>query len=159
MAFMRMMGRDSVAYHEATVLDRADDHPAQLGAVGPGGAMAALMARHPDLVTTLNENVRQHDPTERQAVADLRAGHVGAALDWYARNDRIRHAPTLDDTLDRMVTAWNNDVAAGRSTTMLAWRRDHVAELNTRARSRRHHSRAGHRPPARPRRRAGGRGR
>ena len=109
--------------------------PAQLGAVGPGGAMAALMARHPDLVTTLDQNVRQHDPTERRAVADLRAGHVGAAVDWYARNDRIRHAPTLDDTLEGMVTAWNDDVTAGRATTMLAWRRDHVAELNTRARA------------------------
>lgn len=27
MAFMRMMGADSVAYHQATILDRADDHP------------------------------------------------------------------------------------------------------------------------------------
>ncbi len=26
MAFMRMMGADSVAYHQATILDRADDH-------------------------------------------------------------------------------------------------------------------------------------
>ena len=29
MAFMRMMGRDSVAYHQATVLGRADDHAGQ----------------------------------------------------------------------------------------------------------------------------------
>ena len=27
MAWMRMMGVDSVAYHRATVMDRADDHP------------------------------------------------------------------------------------------------------------------------------------
>lgn len=26
MAFMRMMGADSVAYHQATILDRTDDH-------------------------------------------------------------------------------------------------------------------------------------
>ncbi|MGH9280690.1 MAG: MobF family relaxase, partial [Acidimicrobiales bacterium] len=29
MAWMRMMGTDSVAYHRATVIDRADDHPGQ----------------------------------------------------------------------------------------------------------------------------------
>ena len=29
MAFMAMMGADSVAYHEANVSHRADDHPGQ----------------------------------------------------------------------------------------------------------------------------------
>src|SRR5256885_13489634 len=29
MAWMRMMGADSVDYHRATVMDRADDHPGQ----------------------------------------------------------------------------------------------------------------------------------
>lgn len=29
MAWMRMMGKDSVAYHRATVVDRADDHAGQ----------------------------------------------------------------------------------------------------------------------------------
>ena len=29
MAWMRMMGVDSVAYHRATVLARGDDHPGQ----------------------------------------------------------------------------------------------------------------------------------
>lgn len=108
--------------------------PAQLGAVGPGGAMAALMTRHPDLVTTLDENIRQLDPGERTAVAHLRTGHAHRALDWYSANARVRHSPTLQDTLGNMVTAWNEDVAAGRATTMLAWRRDHVAELNLSAR-------------------------
>ena len=109
--------------------------PAQLGAVGPGGAMAALMARHPHLVTRLEENVRQHDPGERTAITNLRTGHVTDAVAWYSANDRIRHAPALPDTLHHMVTAWDDDVIAGRSTTMLAWRRDHVAELNTLARA------------------------
>ena len=34
----------------------------QLGAVGPGGALAALVRRHPDVVHHLTENRRQHDP-------------------------------------------------------------------------------------------------
>ena len=29
MAWMRMMGADSVDYHRATVVNRADDHPGQ----------------------------------------------------------------------------------------------------------------------------------
>jgi hypothetical protein len=33
-----------------------------------------------------------------------------------------------------MVERWDHDVAAGLDTTLLAWRRDHVAELNRRAR-------------------------
>lgn len=109
--------------------------PAQLGAVGPGGAMAALMNRHPDLVTHMAENVRQNDPGERAAVAHLRTGRVDRALDWYSANDRIHHRTTVDDSLDSMVRAWNDDVEAGRSTTMLVWRRDHVTELNERARN------------------------
>ncbi len=108
--------------------------PVQLGAVGPGGAMAALMDRHPDLVTHMPENVRHHDPAERAAVAQLRAGRIDQALDWYSANDRIRHRTTVDDSLESMVRAWNDDVDAGRATTMLAWRRDHVADLNDRAR-------------------------
>lgn len=109
--------------------------PVQLGAVGPGGAMAALLTRHPDLVTTLEENVRQLDPGERAAIARLRAGRIGPALAWYSTHDRIRSAASLEESLAGMVTAWDDDVTAGRSTTMLAWRRDHVTELNTRART------------------------
>lgn len=109
--------------------------PVQLGAVGPGGAMAALLARHPDLVTTLEENVRQLDPGERAAIAQLRAGRTSPALAWYSTHDRIRSAASLEESLAGMVTAWDDDVTAGRSTAMLAWRRDHVSELNTRART------------------------
>jgi len=34
----------------------------QLGPVGPGGALGALVARHPGAVHYLAENRRQHDP-------------------------------------------------------------------------------------------------
>ncbi len=49
----------------------------QLGAVGPGGALAALVRRNPDLVHQLSENRRQHDPAERHALAQLRDGRRG----------------------------------------------------------------------------------
>lgn len=108
--------------------------PVQLGAVGPGGAMAALIDRHPEVVTTLGDNIRQHDPTEREAIAHLREGRIADALDHYAAHDRIHTAPVLDETVEAMVHAWNRDRNAGLDSVMLAWRRDHVALLNDYAR-------------------------
>ena len=48
----------------------------QLGSVGPGGALEALVSRHPGHVWTLTDNLRQRDPAERHALDHLRAGHV-----------------------------------------------------------------------------------
>jgi hypothetical protein len=108
----------------------------QLAAVGPGGALAALLDRRPDLVVTLDGNVRQHDPAERKALADLRDGSVPRAVAWYARHDRIHVAPNRVDTLVAMTDAWAADVAAGHDTALLAWRRQDVADLNRLARQR-----------------------
>src|SRR5207237_887852 len=65
----------------------------QLDAVGPGGAFRAVLNRHHGQVHVLSENVRQDDPGERQALAELRAGDVAKAVAWYAEHDRIRIAP------------------------------------------------------------------
>jgi conjugative relaxase-like TrwC/TraI family protein len=65
----------------------------QLGPVGPGGALRALLNRHHGAVHVLAENVRQNDPNEREALRQLRAGKVADAVAWYAANDRIRIAP------------------------------------------------------------------
>jgi len=108
----------------------------QLAAVGPGGALAALLDRRPDLVVTLDGNVRQHDPAERKALADLRDGSVPRAVAWYACHDRIHVAPNRVDTLVAMTDAWATDVAAGHDTALLAWRRQDVADLNRLARQR-----------------------
>ena len=106
----------------------------QLGAVGPGGTLEALVARYRDALHVLDDNVRQADPGERQALAELRAGDVGRAVAWYGDHDRIAVAPTRDAALDAMVARWAADVAAGKDAAMLAWRRANVAELNARAR-------------------------
>jgi AAA domain len=55
----------------------------QLGAVGPGGAFEALQARWPGAVQVLDENVRQTDPAERAALAQLRSGDINKAVGWY----------------------------------------------------------------------------
>ena len=109
--------------------------PRQLAPVGPGGALQALLERHPDIVTVLHQNLRQRNRAERAALHQLRAGNVRAAVGYYAANQRIRVAATRTETLAAMVDAWAAD-AAGRDTLMLAWRRSSVADLNRLARVR-----------------------
>lgn len=50
----------------------------QLSAIGPGGAIEAVLERHPNVVTSLDENVRQADPEERAALGHVRSGSVPA---------------------------------------------------------------------------------
>jgi len=107
----------------------------QLGAIGPGGALRALLDRHHDAVHRLTDNVRQRNHTERAALAELRDGDIARAVDWYASNGRIAIAPTRDQALDAAVAAWAADTTASQDTTMLAWRRANVADLNRRART------------------------
>lgn len=106
----------------------------QLAAVGPGGALAALLKRRPELVAELRTNVRQRDLGERNALAELRAGSVPKAVAWYARNDRIRLAPNRLDTLITLTEAWAADIASGQDSALLAWRRRDVEDLNRLAR-------------------------
>jgi hypothetical protein len=108
----------------------------QLGAVGPGGALEALVSRHRDHVQVLYENLRQADPAEARALAALRTGDVEEAVFWYRGAERIVAGPSRDEALDRAVDAWAADVAAGKETALLAWRRANVEELNHRARER-----------------------
>jgi ATP-dependent exoDNAse (exonuclease V) alpha subunit len=98
----------------------------QLASVGPGGALASLLRRRPDLVVTLDSNVRQLDLAERQALAELRDGSVPKAVAWYARDGRMHTQPTRIDTLVAMTDAWAVDVEAGHDAALLAWRRSDV---------------------------------
>jgi conjugative relaxase-like TrwC/TraI family protein len=109
--------------------------PHQLGSVGPGGALAALIRRHPDVVHQLTENRRQHEPAERRALAELRDGDVGKAIAWYTSRGRLHAAADRDGALQQAVDAWAADVAAGHQTGLYAWRRANVAALNQRARA------------------------
>jgi conjugative relaxase-like TrwC/TraI family protein len=106
----------------------------QLGAVGPGGSLQALVDRHTGSVHALRENVRQADPEERTMLAHLRAGSVEQAVNWYADHGRIDTAPDRKQALEQTVAAWAQDIADGKQATMMAWRRANVAALNARAR-------------------------
>jgi conjugative relaxase-like TrwC/TraI family protein len=108
--------------------------PRQLSSIGPGGALAGLLERHPEILTTLDWNVRQHDPAERRALRQLRNGDVEEAIDWYLARGRTALSPSRTEALVEMTNAWGRDVADGHDTALLAWRRDDVRDLNRLAR-------------------------
>jgi conjugative relaxase-like TrwC/TraI family protein len=102
----------------------------QLGPVGPGGTLGALLDRHPENVWRLTDNLRQADPAEQAALADLRSGEVGSAVGWYAANDRVHALPNTRRVATAMAMAWAADVAAGREAVLLAYKRADVELLN-----------------------------
>ncbi|HEX7134425.1 MAG TPA: MobF family relaxase, partial [Iamia sp.] len=108
--------------------------PRQLSAIGPGGAVASLLDRHPEILTILDHNVRQRDPAERAALAALRNGNVQDAVDWYLARGRTALSSNRTEALAGMVEAWAADIDAGHDTALLAWRRDDVRDLNRLAR-------------------------
>jgi conjugative relaxase-like TrwC/TraI family protein len=137
-ALLRLLAASEVAGAKLIIVG---DHR-QLGAVGPGGSLQALVARHSGRVHTLRDNVRQTEPEERNVLAQLRAGSVEKAVSWYADHGRISIAPNRQQALAQTVAAWIDDVSEGRQSTMMAWRRANVVALNTRARQAMHQ--AGH---------------
>lgn len=116
----------------AKVVIVGDDR--QLSAVGPGGALHAVLDEHTDVVTVLTENMRQREPAERDTLLHLRSGNLDRAIAWYAANDRIVVADDRIDALVGIVDAYITDVEAGAETFMLAWQRVNVSDLNRLAR-------------------------
>ena len=108
----------------------------QLGAVSVGGAMGALVERHGGIVHVLDQNVRQHHQAEGEALAELRAGNVTRAVEFYLEENRVRTERTRDKALTVLVDQWAEDAIVGRDAAMFAWRRANVAELNRLARER-----------------------
>jgi conjugative relaxase-like TrwC/TraI family protein len=106
----------------------------QLGAVGPGGALEALAARHPGHVWTLTDNLRQRDPAERLTLDHLRAGNLPAAVNWYVAQGRVHPARNSAHAMLEMIRAGAHDAAAGRDGLLVAYHRDAVEILNRTAR-------------------------
>jgi len=132
-AMLKLLAAANVAGAKAVVIG---DHR-QLGSVGPGGGLEALVNRHDSAVHVLDENVRQRDIGERRALEALRAGKVADAVAWYQRNNRLEVVPTRQDAVEAAVDAWHAEVRAGSESVLLAWRRVDVAALNQTARKRR----------------------
>jgi conjugative relaxase-like TrwC/TraI family protein len=108
----------------------------QLGAVSVGGTMGALVERHGGIVHTFDQNVRQRNDAEREALAELRAGNVTRAVGFYVDQGRVTTERTRNEALDALVGQWARDVTSGKDAAMFAWRRANVAELNRLARER-----------------------
>jgi hypothetical protein len=106
----------------------------QLGAIGPGGALGALVERHGGVLHTLHQNVRQLDKRERRALIELRGGDVGKAVEFYVSAGRVVVEPSRSGALAQLTERWAHDVASGKHVAMFAWRRANVAELNRLAR-------------------------
>ena len=108
------------------------DHQ-QLGAVGAGGAFALLAdtTTAEGTAAILTGLWRFQHRWEAEATRNLRAGKP-AALDAYDRNGRLHDGPA-ETMLDAAYLAWAADLAAGRSTLLLAADRRTVSALNTRA--------------------------
>jgi conjugative relaxase-like TrwC/TraI family protein len=118
----------------AKVVVIGDDR--QLGPVGPGGALGAILKRLDGTAHVLDENIRQADPAEHAALDQLRSGEVSEAVSWYVANDRIRPSPDRANAISATVRDWIADTIAGRDSVMLAWRRATVRALNEEARER-----------------------
>ena len=110
-AMLRLLAATEAAGSKLIIVG---DHR-QLGAVGPGGSLQALVDRHTGSVHALRENVRQADPEERAMLAQLRAGSVEQAVNWYADHGRITTAADREQALEQTVAAWANDIAEGRA--------------------------------------------
>ena len=107
----------------------------QLDAVGPGGALTALAARHPEHVWTLSDNLRQTLPGRAgRAWPSCATGTSPPRWAGTPGPAASIPSPTGAGRCNAMVRAWAADIAAGQETLMLAYRRDNVEALNQTAR-------------------------
>ncbi|MGH3072076.1 MAG: MobF family relaxase [Gaiellaceae bacterium] len=107
--------------------------PRQLTAVGAGGLFPAL-CDHLGAVG-LSENHRQHDPVERDALAQLRSGNPEPYLAHAVSGGRLHLDDDATSAKSQFLTDWwqaaEHDLDG---TIMIAYRRDDVRELNQAAR-------------------------
>jgi hypothetical protein len=109
----------------------------QLAAIGAGGVLRDITHTHGAL--RLAELHRFTDAAEAAASLALREGKP-EALDFYLDHGRVHVGDGATTTGDAF-NAWVSDRAAGLDAIMIAPTRNHVAELNARARAHRlHHS-------------------
>ena len=135
-----MVGTKDLAAVVDRVLERGgsvrlvgDDQ--QLTAVAASGVFRDLAEQGCALGTTvrLTELHRFSDAEEAAATLGIRSGDP-AALEHYLSQGRV-HVGDAGSAVDQAFDAWRADVAAGRSSLLLAASRDTVRELNELARA------------------------
>jgi len=134
MAETRVLARvlELVEQAEGKVILIGDPH--QLPAVGAGGLFAGIVEREGAVV--LQENRRQRDEVERDALARVRAGVGRDYLAYAEKRERLLVSESPVTTRTRLLADWwehARDDLGGN--VMLALRRRDVSDLNQLARS------------------------
>ena len=95
----------------------------QLGSVGPGGAMGALLPRHPEAVHMLAITTARS--TWRRGPPSSSCGPGRWVSPWTGTHEHGRITPSWDrdEALDRAVEGWAADVEAGRDAGLYAYQR------------------------------------
>jgi hypothetical protein len=110
-----------------------DDH--QLPEIDAGGGFRGLAERLG--AVELTELHRQANDWDREALTDLRQGHIDAWADAYRDHGRLVARPTAAATRSALVDDWWESARTGdHDSVMIAHRRADVAELNAAARKR-----------------------
>lgn len=76
----------------------------QLAPIGVGAPFSRLIKDLPS--ADLTNNIRQQDPVDREAVANLREGKIAEALKSYADRGRLLVADDRTDAMSKLVTTW-----------------------------------------------------
>jgi len=103
--------------------------PRQLPEVTAGGGLAAAL-EHAGTVAELTVNRRQQAAWEREALCELRSGHVPEAVDAYRTHDRVVVAATRADMVEEATQRWIAAREAGKVPVLLAGTNDLVDALN-----------------------------
>ncbi len=102
----------------------------QLPEVTAGGGFAALAVDQRVTVAELTVNRRQHHRWERDALVELRDGHVATAVAAYRTHDRVVVAEDRPAMLAAAVDRWFDAHAAGLTPVLIAGTNDTVNALN-----------------------------
>ncbi|MEM9202875.1 MAG: MobF family relaxase [Actinomycetota bacterium] len=116
----------------ATLVLVGDHH--QLPEVLAGGGFAAAVERIPE-IAELTVNRRQRDPIEIEALEQLRAGNITAAVEAWGRNGQLTVQADPADVIAAVVADRNAAVAVGEDVIVLAGTRAQVRHLNDAIRS------------------------
>ncbi|MGE3689386.1 MAG: MobF family relaxase [Acidimicrobiia bacterium] len=103
----------------------------QLPEVAAGGGFAALATDPAATMAELTVNRRQHHAWERDALAELRDGHVAAAVSAYRDHDRVVVVADRAATVDAGVERWLDAHRDGHIPVLLAGTNETVDALNT----------------------------
>jgi hypothetical protein len=108
----------------------------QLPEIHAGGLFRALANRFPTV--ELTDNIRQQHEWERAALAQLRDGETGQAIEAYRQRGRVNVGQSRHDTIAGAAADWCRHVATTGDVTsglLIAHSNDTVTQLNQHARS------------------------